>query len=216
MPAGKHSSVRVALAVPPKIHEALSEWAEHEGRPVAQLCMYLIENSLREAQRDGLAPSFRNPEPYEKGNTQITKTMNDKEFEEYYKEQYGDLTKGEEPSADDMARMVSIRESQGIGKKKGKLTRAMESSPERPDMPPEALAAGAAAAIGMAVGGPVAGAAAAVGAGVVLNQREQLVAKLLNLLEPSTSEKDIEAVKVNVEVVEKGGEDADSTPQLPQ
>jgi CopG-like RHH_1 or ribbon-helix-helix domain, RHH_5 len=60
MPAGQHSSIRVALAVPPKIHEQLKAWADYEGRPVASLCMYLIENSLRAAQRDGIAPSFGN------------------------------------------------------------------------------------------------------------------------------------------------------------
>lgn len=58
--SGKHTSVRVALAVPPKLHEQLKGWADYEGRPVASLCMYLIENSLRQAQRDGIAPSFGN------------------------------------------------------------------------------------------------------------------------------------------------------------
>ena len=51
-------SVRVALAVPPKLHEQLKAWADYEGRPITSLCMYLIENSLRQAQKDGLAPSF--------------------------------------------------------------------------------------------------------------------------------------------------------------
>ena len=59
MPQGKHSSVRVALAVPPKLHEQLAAWAEYEGRPVASLCMYLIEQALRQAQKDGIAPSFK-------------------------------------------------------------------------------------------------------------------------------------------------------------
>ena len=60
MPAGQHSSIRVALAVPPKLHEQLKAWSDYEGRPVASLCMFLIENSLRAAQRDGIAPSFGN------------------------------------------------------------------------------------------------------------------------------------------------------------
>ena len=59
MPSGQHTSVRVALAVPPRIHEQLKGWADYEGRPIASLCMYLIENSLRQAQKDGIAPSFR-------------------------------------------------------------------------------------------------------------------------------------------------------------
>jgi hypothetical protein len=62
MPKGIHSSIRVALAVAPKIHEQLKAWADYEGRPVASLCMYLIENSLRQAQRDGIAPSFAHEE----------------------------------------------------------------------------------------------------------------------------------------------------------
>jgi hypothetical protein len=62
MPKGIHSSIRVALAVAPKIHEQLKAWADYEGRPVASLCMYLIEHSLRQAQRDGIAPSFGNEE----------------------------------------------------------------------------------------------------------------------------------------------------------
>jgi hypothetical protein len=60
MPKGTHTSIRVALAVPPKLHEQLKGWADYEGRPVASLCMYLIENSLRQAQRDGIAPSYGN------------------------------------------------------------------------------------------------------------------------------------------------------------
>ena len=57
--SGKHTSIRVALAVPPKVHEQLAAWADYEGRPMASLCMYLIEQSLREAQAKGIAPSFK-------------------------------------------------------------------------------------------------------------------------------------------------------------
>lgn len=58
MAAGKHTSIRVALAVPPALHDQISAWAEAEGRPVASLCMFLIEQSLRQAQREGIAPKF--------------------------------------------------------------------------------------------------------------------------------------------------------------
>ena len=118
MPTGKHTSVRVALAVPPKLHEQLSEWADSEGRPLASLCMYLIEQSLRQAQREGIAPSIgsRSKDEIEEP-MRHSRTMNDKEFEEYYQEQYGDLTQSEEPSAEDIQRMAAIRASQGIGKK---------------------------------------------------------------------------------------------------
>jgi len=59
MPKGTHTSIRVALAVPPRLHDQIKAWADYEGRPIASLCMYLIENSLRQAQKDGIAPSFR-------------------------------------------------------------------------------------------------------------------------------------------------------------
>lgn len=58
MASGKHTSVRVALAVPPALHDQIAAWAEAEGRPVASLCMFLIEQSLRQAQREGIAPKF--------------------------------------------------------------------------------------------------------------------------------------------------------------
>ena len=234
MPAGKHTSVRVALAVPPKIHEQLSAWADMEGRPLASLCMYLIEKSLREAQVAGLAPKIgialkdvealkrelkerrrlsdidgfeseydeqlaADIEGYTSVETKNPESMNDKEFEEYYDDQYKDLKPDEEPSAYDMQRMAAIRASQGIGKKVGKKTRAMESSPERSDLP-EAIATGAAAAFGMAVGGPVVGAAAGIGTGVVLSKREQLVADLLSILKPDASRQVVDAVKTDEDV----------------
>lgn len=116
MPAGKHTSVRVALAVPPKIHEQLSEWAEYEGRPLASLCMYLIEKALRDAQREGIAPKSGETEQAEDqlvkevvNIDKVTKPeLDDEQFIEYYKEQYKDLTKMEEPSPADMERMVGI------------------------------------------------------------------------------------------------------------
>jgi hypothetical protein len=62
MPKGVHTSVRVAMAVPPKLHEQLAQWADYEGRPVASLCLFLVEQGLRQAQADGIAPSNTNPE----------------------------------------------------------------------------------------------------------------------------------------------------------
>ena len=80
MAQGKHSSIRVALAVPPKIHEQLSAWADYEGRPLASLCMYLIEERLRTAQREGLAPSLNDEsvegEETEKWSPQLIATNN--------------------------------------------------------------------------------------------------------------------------------------------
>ena len=58
MPAGKHRGVRVALSVPPGIHNQLDQWAEAEGRPIASLCMSIIESALRDAVAQGIAPSI--------------------------------------------------------------------------------------------------------------------------------------------------------------
>lgn len=57
MPAGKHKGVRVALAVPEGIYNQLDQWAEAEGRAIASLCMSLVEQGLRQAVMDGIAPS---------------------------------------------------------------------------------------------------------------------------------------------------------------
>ena len=57
MPRGGHTGVRVALAIPPGLHQQISDWAEAEGRPVASLCMSLIEQGIRDAQTNGLIPS---------------------------------------------------------------------------------------------------------------------------------------------------------------
>ena len=124
MPAGKHTSIRVAIAVPPKLHEQLSKWAEYEGRPIASLCMYLIENSLRQAQKDGIAPSIGSEErgtedPIDRyeftGSRHVKRTdsMNDEEFIAYYMDTYKDLENSEEPSLEDMERLNSIRARQG-------------------------------------------------------------------------------------------------------
>ena len=59
MPQGKHRGVRVALSVPPGLYKQLDMWAESEGRPVASLCMSIIEIGLRQAIRDGIAPSIQ-------------------------------------------------------------------------------------------------------------------------------------------------------------
>jgi hypothetical protein len=113
MPKGVHTSIRVALAVPPKLHEQLKVWADYEGRPVASLCMYLIENSLRAAQRDGIAPSFGNEvsteerigkwegyrhsttAPEDAENKRFTQFMEDKIAASKFKEERKEETKAE-------------------------------------------------------------------------------------------------------------------------
>ena len=116
MPSGKHTSVRVALAVPPKVHEQLTAWAEYEGRPIASLCMYLVENGLRQAQRDGLAPKWKTEgeadgiekwepefEGYRKASIANKATREDrKNFTEYQKELVEEKMKQQQPSKEEL------------------------------------------------------------------------------------------------------------------
>jgi len=99
MPKGIHSSIRVALAVAPKLHEQLKAWADYEGRPVASLCMYLIEQSLRQAQREGIAPSFSNEgvAPAVKVSTTVRQGAGEgKRFTQFYEDRVAEEKMKEE------------------------------------------------------------------------------------------------------------------------
>lgn len=50
-------SKRVGLTMPGTIHEKLERWAKAEGRPVANLCNFLIEKAVREAEEAGAIPA---------------------------------------------------------------------------------------------------------------------------------------------------------------
>jgi predicted DNA-binding protein len=50
-------SKRIGLTVPDTIHEKLERWAKAEGRPLANLCNFLIEAAVREAEQEGKIPS---------------------------------------------------------------------------------------------------------------------------------------------------------------
>ncbi len=50
-------SKRVGLTMPDTIHEKLERWAKAEGRPVANLCNFLIEKAVREAEEAGAIPA---------------------------------------------------------------------------------------------------------------------------------------------------------------
>lgn len=49
-------SKRVGLTIPDTIHEKLERWAKAEGRPVANLCNFLIEKAVRDAESRGEIP----------------------------------------------------------------------------------------------------------------------------------------------------------------
>lgn len=109
MPAGTHKGVRVALAVPPKIYEQLKVWSDWEGRPVASLCMYLIEQSLRQAQREGIAPS------YDKEGKEIESWRDERQFNGWKTERVMTNTRSKEPEpemsrADKMDKLAKLLE----------------------------------------------------------------------------------------------------------
>lgn len=54
-------SKRVGLTVPDTIHEKLERWARAEGRPVANLCNFLIEKAVRDAEDRGDIPTEDQP-----------------------------------------------------------------------------------------------------------------------------------------------------------
>jgi predicted DNA-binding protein len=55
-------SKRVGLTMPDTIHEKLERWAKAEGRPVANLCNFLIEKAVREAEEAGAIPAAKTVE----------------------------------------------------------------------------------------------------------------------------------------------------------
>lgn len=57
MTGDESMSKRVGLTMPDTIHEKLERWAKAEGRPVANLCNFLIEKAVREAEEAGAIPA---------------------------------------------------------------------------------------------------------------------------------------------------------------
>lgn len=48
---------RISITLSYFVHEALLNRSEEEGRSVSNLCAFLLEDALREQQRDGLSSS---------------------------------------------------------------------------------------------------------------------------------------------------------------
>ena len=49
-------SKKILVTLPDSIHAAMQEWAESQGRPLANLCAFLLERNLREAIERGEVP----------------------------------------------------------------------------------------------------------------------------------------------------------------
>jgi hypothetical protein len=46
-------SRRIGLTVPVSIYAKLEKWADQDGRPLANLCNFLVEKAVREAEDKG-------------------------------------------------------------------------------------------------------------------------------------------------------------------
>jgi predicted DNA-binding protein len=56
MTNGHSMSKRVGITLPDTIHDKLGRWAKAEGRPLANLCNFLLEKAVREAEEKGDIP----------------------------------------------------------------------------------------------------------------------------------------------------------------
>lgn len=45
-------SKRIQVTVPDRLAEELEKWADYDGRPVSNLCAYLLECAVNEAKRE--------------------------------------------------------------------------------------------------------------------------------------------------------------------
>lgn len=55
-------SKRIQVTVPDRLAEELEKWADYDGRPVSNLCAYLLERAVSEAKREGMHWSPRQDE----------------------------------------------------------------------------------------------------------------------------------------------------------
>jgi hypothetical protein len=60
-PMAKPSEItkRTTITLPAAVFDALEEWADHEGRPTANLAAYLIEQSVRIKYPDKFPPKIQ-------------------------------------------------------------------------------------------------------------------------------------------------------------
>lgn len=62
-------SKRIQVTVPDRLADELEKWADYDGRPVSNLCAYLLERAVSEAKREGAQWSSQpNQENQERSN----------------------------------------------------------------------------------------------------------------------------------------------------
>ena len=54
---GQSVSKRINVTLPDAVAELLEKWADHEGRPTANLAAYIIETAVREAESQRKFPN---------------------------------------------------------------------------------------------------------------------------------------------------------------
>ena len=54
---GQSVSKRINVTLPDAVAELLEKWADHEGRPTANLAAYIIETAVREAETQEKFPT---------------------------------------------------------------------------------------------------------------------------------------------------------------
>ncbi len=54
---------RVQVTMPDRLAEDLERWAEFDGRPISNLCAFLLEQAVKEAKKDGLEWTQPDPAP---------------------------------------------------------------------------------------------------------------------------------------------------------
>lgn len=47
-------SKRIQVTIPDRLAEELEKWADYDGRPISNLCAYLLERAVSEAKREGV------------------------------------------------------------------------------------------------------------------------------------------------------------------
>jgi hypothetical protein len=50
-------SKRIQVTLPDRLAEDLEHWADADGRPVSNLCAFLLEQSVRQAKANGEYPT---------------------------------------------------------------------------------------------------------------------------------------------------------------
>ena len=113
-------SIRIQVTVPDRVADALNKWADYDGRPLSNLCAFLLEKAVQEAakERPHWASDIVNP-PLAKENSQLIvnrdrlpSTFRELVQENYWKlrqiEDVGAIASGTVPTVDQVLQIAEI------------------------------------------------------------------------------------------------------------